>query len=105
MPDIHASNWRQRCGELGLDPQEVKSVSKRYDMYHEYTRTRSAELLDLERWYKWYRIEKLSEGHAMLTPPEPGCSVSSDLGAPTEGEGVVSEADFLQLLRLYRGVS
>jgi hypothetical protein len=67
--------WRQRCAELGLDPQEVKSVSGRYDMYQRYTDERGGETLSLERWYSWYRVEKLSEGHAMRTPPVQGCSV------------------------------
>ena len=45
-------------------------------------------------------MEKMSEGHAMLTPPEQGCSVGPDV--ETTGP-IVSEADFLGLLRLYRG--
>lgn len=91
--------WRIRCTELGLDPQEVKAVSGRYDMYARYTSSQGSEVLPLDRWYKWYRVEKLSEGHAMLTPPVAGCSV----GADTMPAGpVVGESDFLQLLELYR---
>lgn len=91
--------WRTRAARLGLDPQEVKSVSRRYDMYQTYTDAQGGNTLPLARWYKWYRIEKLSEGHAMLSPPAAGCSVSAD--ALSSG-GVVSEADFLTLLELYR---
>jgi hypothetical protein len=91
--------WRERCAELGLNPQEVKSVSGRYEMYERYTGLQGSEVLPLDRWYKWYRIEKLSEGHAMLTPPVAGCSVGPDTAASGP---VVSEADFLQLLNLYR---
>jgi hypothetical protein len=92
-------NWRARCKQLGLEPQEVKSVSSRFDMYRDYTEQQQAEVLDLPRWYGWYRVEKLSEGHAMQVPPEQGCSV----GPETEAQGpVVSEQDFLQLLHAYR---
>ena len=91
--------WRSRCKRLGLDPQEVKAVSSRYDMYATYTSEQGAEVLDLARWYKWYRVEKLSEGHAMQTPPAQGCSVDAE----TEPRGpAVSEQDFLELLTDYR---
>lgn len=74
-------------------------MSQRYDMYREYTDSRAGDALPLERWYQWYRVEKLTEGHAMLTPPEQDCSVQ----APAERTGpVISEEDFLQLLLLYR---
>lgn len=92
--------WRQRARELGLDPQEIKSVSARYDMYKQYTDAQDgAETLDLPRWYKWYRVEKLSEGHAMATPPAQGCSIGPDTA---EQGPVISEQDFLQLLMQYR---
>ena len=93
------NNWRARCRELGLDIQEVKAVSQRYDMYRSYTDEQGGDTLDLERWYKWYRIEKLSEGHAMLTPPEQACSVGPEID---RSGPVVSESDFLQLLLAYR---
>jgi hypothetical protein len=98
MNDMTPS-WRQRCAELGLDPQEVKSVSSRYEMYRRYTDAQGGNTLPLDRWYKWYRVEKLSEGHAMLAPPVAGCSVGPETGS--QGP-VVSEVDFLALLQLYR---
>jgi len=99
MTSIIPQNWRAACTALGLDPQEVKSVSGRYDMYKRYTDEHGSETLDLPRWYKWYRVEKISEGHGMLTPPAQDCSISPD--AESSGP-VVSELDFLQLLELYR---
>jgi hypothetical protein len=99
MNNASPQNWRVRCAALGLDPQEVKSVSSRYDMYQRYTDEHASETLDVPRWYKWYRVEKLSEGHGMLTPPAAGCSVGPD--AESAGP-IVSEADFLELLHLYR---
>jgi len=91
--------WQELCTKLGLDPQEVKTVSKRYDMYRSYTDQQGGNTLALPRWYKWYRIEKISEGHGMIAPPAQGCSVDAN----TESSGtVVSEQNFLQLLQLYR---
>ena len=97
--NANTERWRTRCAELGLEAQEVKSVSGRYDMYERYTQSQGGTVLPLDRWYKWYRVEKLSEGHAMQTPPVAGCSVGPDTLATGP---VVSEADFLELLSLYR---
>jgi hypothetical protein len=97
--DNKSPAWRQRCIELGLDPQELKSVSNRYDMYKTYTDANGGNTLPLPRWYKWYRVEKLSEGHAMLVPPVDGCSIGPDTA--TDGP-VISETDFLGLLESYR---
>lgn len=94
--------WRQRCKELGLDPQEVKSVASRYAMYKTYNDGHGSNTLDLPRWYKWYRVEKLSEGHAMLAPPEQGCSIGPDTESPDNQRPVISEPAFLQLLEAYR---
>ncbi len=92
--------WRARARSLGLDPQEVKKVSSRYDMYRDFTDAQeNAETLDLERWYKWYRVEKISEGHGLMEPPVQGCSIEP--GVESSGE-VISEADFLDLLKTYR---
>ena len=78
-------------------------MSRRYDMYRDYTDAQGGDTLDLPRWYHWYRIEKLSEGHAALTPPVACCSIDSaaddQAGTPSP---VVSEREFLTLLELYR---
>jgi hypothetical protein len=99
MNNASPHSWRVRCSALGLDPQELKSVSGRYDMYKSYTDEHADDTMELARWYKWYRVEKLSEGHGMLTPPAEGCSIGPDTGPAGP---IVSEADFLELLRLYR---
>ena len=71
MKNSH-NEWRARSAAAGLDPQEIKSVSRRYDMYKAYTEAQGGNTLPLGRWYKWYRVEKLSEGHAMQSPPAAG---------------------------------
>ena len=95
-------NWRERCSELGLDPYEVKSVSQRFDMYQEYYEENGRNALPLARWYKWYRVEKLSEGHATLQPPAQGCSIDAESSDPSQAPAVVSETEFLELLQAFR---
>ena len=99
MQTIPNSDWRARCDDLGLDPQQVKAVSQRYDMYSNFTDEQGGDTLPLPRWYKWYRVEKLSEGHAMQAPPDQACSVGPDVH---QSGNVVSEQDFLRLLQSYR---
>lgn len=80
-------------------------MSRRYDMYRDYNQQQGTEMLELGRWYKWYRVEKLSEGHAMLRPPEQGCSIQPDGAAPDQDAPVVSEHEFLALLENYRATA
>ena len=87
------NEWISLCTSYGLDPDEVRIVSGRYDMYKDYTDPGSA--LPLERWYKWYRIE----GHAAIGGSVAGCSIEPEAAAR---EQVLGEADFLQVLELYR---
>jgi len=100
---LETADWQAEAREIGLDPDEIRRVSDRYDMYASYTASQDAEVLPLDRWYKWYRIEKLSEGHGMIQPPAQGCSVSADAPGDLPSGEVVSEKAFLQLLTLYRG--
>lgn len=102
MNTSEPAQWRQRCKEFGLDPQEVKSVASRYEMYKTYNDEHGIDALELPRWYKWYRVEKLSEGHAMLAPPEQGCSIGPDTESLDNQQPVISEPAFLRLLEAYR---
>lgn len=102
MTNAIDSSWRSRCTEIGLDPFEVRKVSDRYDMYCRFTAGQNSPVLGLSRWYRWYRLEKLADGHAQLTPPAEGCSVQADT-APVAP--LVSEQTFLDLLQCCRGES
>ncbi|SVB07086.1 uncharacterized protein METZ01_LOCUS159940 [marine metagenome] len=93
-PDIE-NEWITLCSRYGLDAVEVQIVSERYDMYKDYTSSGTGKALPLARWYKWYRIEKLSEGHAAIGD----CSVDPEAISRKQ---VLGEADFLQILELYR---
>lgn len=94
-----SNDWRSLCEQHSLDPDEVRIVAERFDMYTSYTESTAGSALPLERWYKWYRIEKLSEGHAATGAPPAGCSVSADASGRVE---VLGEPEFLRLLQLYR---
>ena len=67
-------------------------------MYRKYTAQQGAEILPLARWYRWYRVEKLSEGHGLRQAPAAGCSVDATADSGASGMPV-SEGDFLALLR------
>ena len=94
------NEWISLCAGYGLDADEVRIVSGRYDMYKDYTDSGTSTALPLERWYKWYRIEKLVEGHAAIGGSIAGCSVDPEAASRQQ---VLGEADFLQVLKLYRG--
>lgn len=95
MPPDTQNEWITLCKRYGLDAAEVQIVSERYDMYKNYTYTSTGSALPLARWYKWYRIEKLSEGHAAIGD----CSVDPEA---ISRQQVLGEADFLEILELYR---
>jgi len=98
----NAPQWLLDAKTLGLDPDELRRVSERYDMHCSYNAEMGAEILPIERWYHWYRIEKVSEGHGMSQPPAQGCSVSEAAPAELPAGEVVSEQDFLRLLLSFR---
>ncbi len=93
------SEWISLCTGYGLEPDEIKIVSGRYDMYKDYTDSGTSATLPLERWYKWYRIEKLDEGHAALGGSVAGCSIEPEAAGR---EQVLGETEFLQVHELYR---
>ena len=93
------SEWISLCTRYGLEPDEVRIVSGRYDMYKDYTDSSTSATLPLERWYMWYRIEKLAEGHAAIGGSVAGCSIEPEAAAR---EQVLGETEFLQVLELYR---
>jgi len=93
--------WREKSLSYGLDPEEVPRVFSRYAMHKSYNEKMGAEVLPLANWYKWYRIEKLSEGHAMTQAPAEGCSVSEAAPGQIPTGPLATERQFLDLLELY----
>ena len=89
-------DWKAQCLEWGIDPDEVRLVSQRYDMYRNYWQGKGRQGLPLERWFNWYRTEKVSEAG---DPAASGCSVDpNSANASTLG----NPALFLKVLRSHR---
>ncbi len=71
------SGWLALCREQRIDPDEVRIVFSRYDAYRRYADNGRDSSIDLDQWFKFYRMEKASEGE-QAGPPPSGCSIDSD---------------------------
>lgn len=92
--------WRELCRESGIDPDEVRLVFTRYDAYRKYANSRQAQAITLEQWFRFYRMEKASEGDEAQPAPS-GCSVDSDA---VNNACIKRPAEFLEVLQAYAGV-
>lgn len=70
-------DWLNMCSEARIDPDEVRLVFDRYDAYRRYTKGKEGDSIALEQWFRFYRMEKASEGD-QAGPSPSGCSVDSD---------------------------
>ncbi len=95
-------NWQDKALSYGLDPEEIPKVYQRYAMHKAYNEKMDAEVLPLANWYKWYRVEKLSEGHAMTQAPAEGCSVSEAAPGQIPSGPLATESEFLEMLVMYQ---
>lgn len=78
MGDPTATDWVGACRDEGFDPAEVRLVLGRYRAYQGYyLKGRRGELLPLETWFNWYRMETASEAGQQAPSPS-GCSVDGD---------------------------
>lgn len=89
-------DWKSQCQEWGIDPEEVRIVSRRYDMYRDYWEGKGREGLPLDRWFSWYHTEKASEAG---DPTASGCSVAPD---SVNASTLNHPARFLQVLKRHR---
>ena len=69
--------WLDLCREEGIDPDEVRMVFDRFDAQRKYNEDKREAAIELDRWFRFYRMEKASEG-AQAGPAPAGCSVDSD---------------------------
>jgi hypothetical protein len=71
-------DWDQRCRAEGVDPNEVRLVLGRYEAYRRFYETsRRAQPLALDAWFRWYRVEAMTET-GQKAPPPGGCSIDDD---------------------------
>jgi len=88
--------WPDECRSAGIDPGEVERVAGYYDKYRQYTLAAHAEPLVLDRWFRWYHIEKASEAAGQGAAPA-GCSVDDQ----SQGNSLIRQPDvFLKMLKL-----
>ncbi|RMF97972.1 MAG: hypothetical protein D6727_04265 [Gammaproteobacteria bacterium] len=77
MSESAASGWRDLARHRGIDPDEVRLVYTRYAAQHRHAQAGQREPLPLDRWFRFYVLEKSSEGRQ--AGPAPGaCSIGSD---------------------------
>ena len=69
--------WLELCRATGIDPQEVRLIYDRYDAYRGFTVKATGSSLPLEQWFRFYHLEKDSEGLQAGAPVE-GCSADGD---------------------------
>ena len=89
--------WLELCRSTGIDPREVRLIHDRYDAYRGFTEKKTGMAISLEQWFRFYYLEKNSEGLQAGAPVD-GCSADGDavndacLRRPTE---------FLEALLVY----
>ena len=99
MNDEIEGDWQNLCHKTGIDPEEVRLVFTRYDAYRKYTNAQRSPAIALEQWFRFYHMEKASEGDEAQPAPS-GCSVDSDA---VNNACIERPAEFLQVLQAYAG--
>ena len=91
-------NWLELCRHEAIDPEEVRLVFARYEAYRQFTEKSQASSIPLDQWFRFYHMEKASEGEQ--TGPAPsGCSVDSDA---VNNACISRPGPFLVVLTAYR---
>jgi hypothetical protein len=91
------SEWLGLCQEHKVDPEEVRLVYSRYDAYRTYTGKSGGSVIELEQWFRFYHMEKASEGD-QAEPAPSGCSVDSDA---VNNACIKRPAEFFIVLKSY----
>lgn len=91
-------DWEGMCQTAGIDPDEVRLVYARYEAYRRFTEHASGEAIPLERWFRFYHLEKTSEGIQAGAPTPGGCSADGDA---VNDACLRRPAEFLRVLRAY----
>ncbi len=94
--DTH--EWQRMCRDAGIDPNEVRLVHQRYEAYRRFTEKASGEAISLDRWFRFYHLEKTSEGIQAGTPVSAGGSADGDA---VNNACLKKPAAFLRVLLAY----
>ena len=71
------AQWLDMCRDTGIDPREVRLVYDRYIAYRTFTERSAGSSLAVHQWFRFYHLEKTSEGRQAGTPVS-GCSADGD---------------------------
>ena len=90
-------DWLRLCRRDHIDPDEVRLVFSRFDAYRQYGAANGGTRITLEQWFRFYHLEKTSDGQQ--TGPAPsGCSVDSDA---VNNACIHQPGPFLEVLKAY----
>jgi len=89
--------WQELCRELEVDPEEVRIVFSRYDAYRQFTANGNGDRLSIDQWFRFYHLEKTSEGE-QAGPAPSGCSVDSQA---VNNACIKRPNAFIKVLRAY----
>ncbi len=92
--------WREHCLSTGIDPQDVRLIHARYDAYRDFTEKNSGSAIPLEQWFRFYHLEKNSEGLQAGAPAD-GCSADGDA---VNNACLLRPVEFLEALIAYDAV-
>ncbi len=89
--------WQHLAEQLNIDPDEVRLVHERYAAQCQFAAERGGGSLPITQWFRFYHLEKASEGQQTGAAPT-GCSVDS--GA-VNNACIRRPGEFLQVLQAY----
>lgn len=97
MSGTEYSDWEALARSHRIDPAEVRLVYERYAAHLRFATAGAADPIALRRWFRFYHMEKSSEGEQ--TGPAPSaCSVDSDA---VNNACIRRPREFLEVLQAY----
>ena len=92
-----ATDWKNLARTHRIDPEEVELVFARFDAQRQFLARGQGEAIPLARWFRFYRMEKASEGQQAAPAPS-ACSVDSDA---VNNACIERPVEFLEVLEAY----
>lgn len=97
MSDPATTDWLALARDYRIDPEAIRLVFSRFDAQRRFHARGRGEPLELARWFRFYRMEKATEGR-QAGPVPGGCSVD---GAADNDACIDRPGEFLQVLEAY----
>jgi len=97
MVENSTPDWRALAQANRIDPAEVELVFERFDAQRQFSAKGRGEPMALDQWFRFYHMEKASEGQ-QASPAPSACSVDSDA---VNNACIERPAEFLAVLEAY----